>query len=359
MEYRQLGHSGLLVSELVLGTLPFGGRDGFEKCGTVDVALAKRLFDMAFDAGVNMIDTADLYSHGLAEQVVGQALGSKRNDILLATKGRSPMGEGPNNEGASRYHLIRACEASLKRLGTDHIDLYQVHNWDGLTPIEETLEALDHLVSSGKIRYFGTSNYTGWQMMKTLGKAELHGFLKPITQQIYYTPESREAEYELLPLALDQNIGTLVWGPMGEGLLTGSTRRGRKAPADTRQGSGWPEPYVHDTERALDIIETLAAVGDEHGVSVARVCLAWLMRRPGITSLIVGARSEEHLRDNLAATELKLSEGQSARIEAVTRRQPLYPYWHRFTAGIGRFDAAEQPFLDEHRKTLEARKDKP
>lgn len=358
MHYRQLGDSGLLVSQLILGTLPFGGRDGFEKCGTVDVPTAARLFDIAFEAGVNMVDTADLYSHGLAEEVVGKALGAKRNGILLASKGRSPMGEGPNDEGASRYHLIRACEASLKRLGTDHLDLYQVHNWDGLTPIEETLEALGHLVRSGKVRYFGTSNYTGWQMMKTLGKAELHGWLKPVSQQIYYTPESREAEYELLPLALDQKVGTLVWGPMGEGLLTGSTRRGQPAPASTRQGSGWPEPYVHDTDRALDIIETLASVGDEHGVSVARVCLAWLLERPGITGLIIGARTEAHLRDNLAAVELNLSQAQRQRIEAATRPAPLYPYWHRFTAGISRFDPAEQPFLDEHRQTMEARRDK-
>jgi len=358
MHYRQLGQSGLLVSEMILGTAPFGGRAEFAKVGSVDVPGARRLFDIAFEAGVNMIDTADVYSHGLSEEIVGQALGNRRNDVLLASKGRTPVDDNPNNSGSSRYHLIRACEASLKRLGTDHLDLYQLHNWDGVTPIEETLEAMTHLVRSGKIRYFGTSNFTGWQMMKTLGKAELHGFLKPITQQIYYTPESREAEYELLPLAIDQSVGTLVWGPMGEGLLTGTTRRGHKPGPNTRQGSGWPEPYVYDTERALDIIETLAAVGDEHGVSVARVCLAWLKDRPGITSLIVGARTEAHLRDNLAATTLQLTTDQVARIEAVSRRQPLYPYWHRFTAGIDRFDVAEQPFLDEHRKTLDARTDK-
>jgi aryl-alcohol dehydrogenase-like predicted oxidoreductase len=358
MQYRQLGDSGLLVSEIILGTVPFGGRAEFAKCGAVGVPTAQRMFDIAFEAGVNMVDTADLYSHGLAEDVVGQALGQKRNDILLASKGRSPVDDNPNNSGSSRYHLIRAVEASLKRLRTDHLDLYQLHNWDGMTPIEETLEALTHLVKAGKIRYFGTSNFTAWQMMKTLGKAELNGYLTPITQQIYYTPESREAEYELLPLALDQSVGTLVWGPMGEGLLTGSTRRGHKPPASTRQGSGWPEPYVHDQERALDIIETLASVGDEHGVSVARVCLAWLKDRPGITSLIVGARTEAHLQDNLAAVQLKLTEEQALRIEAATRRQPLYPYWHRFTAGIDRFDKAEQPFLAEHRKTMDARTDK-
>ncbi len=359
MHYRKLGNSGLLVSELVFGTVPFGGRDSFEKCGSVDVPMARRLFDIAFDAGVNLIDTADLYSHGLAEEITGKALGNKRNDILLASKARSPLDDNPNNSGASRYHLIRACEASLKRLNTDHLDLYQLHNWDGLTPIEETLEALDHLVKSGKIRYFGTSNFTAWQMMKTLGKAELHGMVKPITQQIYYTPESREAEYELLPLGIDQSVGTLVWGPMGEGLLTGSTRRGQQPPAGTRQGNDWPEPYVHDRERALDIIETMAEVGEQHGVSVARVCLAWLKDRPGITSLIIGARNEQQLQDSLAAADLQLTPEQTRRIESVSRRQPLYPYWHRVIAGMDRIDPAEQPFLDEQRQTLEARKDKP
>ena len=358
MQYRPLGHSGLLVSQLALGTLQVGGRDGFEKCGGIDLHTLRRLFDIAFDAGVNLVDTADLYSYGLAEEIVGQALGDKRDSILLASKGRSAMSDDPNDSGASRYHLIRACENSLRRLGTDHLDLYQLHNWDGVTPIEETLEAMTHLVQSGKVRYFGTSNYTGWQMMKTLGKAELHGFTKPVSQQIYYTPESREAEYELLPLALDQEVGTLVWGPMGEGLLTGSTRRGNPAPKGTRQGSDWPEPYVHDPERALDIIETLAAVGDAHGVSVAQVCLAWLKDRPGITSLIVGARSEAQLHDNLAAMTLALTAEESARIEAATRREPLYPYWHRIVAGMDRLDPAEQPFLAEQRKTLEQRRDK-
>ncbi|WP_207233559.1 aldo/keto reductase [Salinicola tamaricis] len=275
---------------MTLGTVPFGGSHGFEKAASVDVKGARRLLDIAFEAGVNLVDTADLYSHGQAEEITAKALGDKRQDIILATKGRSPLGDDPNASGASRYHLIRAVEASLKRLGTDHIDLYQIHNWDGVTPVEETLEALHHLVTSGKVRYWGTSNYTGWQMMKTLGKAELHGLTKPISQQIYYTPESREAEYELMPLALDQNLGSLIWGPLGEGFLTGKVRRGQPTPPDTRQGNGWPEPYVHDMERAYDIIETLIAIGEAHDCSPARVCLAWLKDRPGVTSLIVGAQ---------------------------------------------------------------------
>ncbi|WIX34406.1 aldo/keto reductase [Salinicola sp. JS01] len=357
MQYRPLGNSGLMVSNLTLGTVPFGGSHGFEKAASVDVKGARRLLDIAFEAGVNLVDTADLYSHGQAEEITAKALGDKRQDIILATKGRSPLGDDPNASGASRYHLIRAVEASLKRLGTDHIDLYQIHNWDGVTPVEETLEALHHLVTSGKVRYWGTSNYTGWQMMKTLGKAELHGLTKPISQQIYYTPESREAEYELMPLAMDQNLGSLIWGPLGEGFLTGKVRRGQPTPPDTRQGNGWPEPYVHDMERAYDIIETLIAIGEAHDCSPARVCLAWLKDRPGVTSLIVGARSEAHLQDNLAAAELTLSEAEQRQLEQLTRPAPLYPYWHRVVAGMDRLDPAEKPFLDGYAATIKHRSD--
>ncbi|MCK0714695.1 aldo/keto reductase [Chromohalobacter sarecensis] len=357
MEYRPLGDSGLLVSTLTLGTVPFGGSNGFEKAASVDTDGARKLIDMALDAGVNMIDTADLYSIGEAEEITGKALGNKRNDIILATKGRSPLDNDPNNSGASRYHLIRAVEASLKRLGTDHIDLYQLHNWDGVTPIEETLEAMHHLVTSGKVRYYGTSNYTGWQMMKMLGKSEARNQIAPVSQQIYYTPESREAEYELMPLALDQNIGTLIWGPMGEGLLTGKVRRGQKTPSGTRQGNGWPEPYVHDMERAYDIIEEMAAIGDAHHCSIPRVCLAWLKNRPGVTSLIIGARTQEHLRDNLAAVDLQLSEEETQRLEKLTRPAPLYPYWHRLVSGMDRLDPAEKPFLDGYAETIEHRDD--
>ncbi|RMP42483.1 hypothetical protein ALO95_200194 [Pseudomonas syringae pv. antirrhini] len=356
MHYRKLGNSGIFVSELAFGTLTFGGSNGFENCGNVDEKLAQRMFDLAIDAGVNLIDTADVYSKGLSEEIVGRALGQKRNDVILASKARMPMGSGPNDSGASRYHLIRSCENSLRRLGTDHLDLYQLHNWDGVTPIEETLEAMTHLIRSGKIRYFGTSNFTAWQMMKTLGSAEIHGLMKPICQQIYYTPEAREAEYEILPMSLDQSIGTLVWGPMGEGLLTGSTRRGQKPPIGTRQGSDWPEPYVADFERALDIIEILSQVGEENGTSAAQVCLAWLKDRPGITSLIVGARTESQLKENLGAVNLKLTPEQISRIEKNTRRQPLHPYWQRLTGQVDRLDPAELPFLREHFDTIRSTK---
>lgn len=352
MKYRAFGNTGLFVSELVIGSVPFGGRGAFEKTGSVDVGQATRMFDLAFEAGVNLVDTADLYSQGLAEEIVGKALGARRPSIILASKARSPMGDNPNDSGASRYHLIRACEASLKRLGTDHIDLYQMHNWDGVTPIEETLAALDHLVQSGKIRYFGTSNYTAWQMMKTLGSARLHGWQQPVSQQIYYTPEAREAEYELLPMALDQGVATLVWGPLGEGLLTGKVRRGQKTPPGTRQGNDWPEPYVHDRERAYDIIETLIEVGKRHDCSPSRVCLAWLKDRPGITSVITAGRSEEQLQDNLKAVELVLQPDDLDQLERATRLAPQYPYWHRIAAQMDRIDPAEAPFIELYRQTM-------
>ena len=266
MDYRQLGHSGLKVSQLMLGTITFGGQAGFEKIGNLDADQARRLIDIACEAGVNTFDTANMYSMGLSEEVLGEALKGKRDDVLVTSKVRTPMGEGPNEGGASRYHIIRECENSLRRLGTDHIDLYQLHQWDGVTPIEESLAALDHLVQSGKVRYIGTSNYNGWQMMKTLAAAREHGLTRPVSQQIYYTPESREAEYEILPVGRDQGLGTLIWSPLGEGLLTGQLRRGRQLSADHRQGSGWPEPYIHDhpiCQRSCHLIEFR---GDQHAL---------------------------------------------------------------------------------------------
>lgn len=357
MRYRPLGNSGLLVSEIMIGTITFGNGSNEQFLGDVQPQDARRMLDIAFDAGVNIVDTANIYANGEAEKVLGQALQGKRNDIILATKARSPSGKGVNDSGASRYNLIRACEESLRRLRTSHIDLYQMHNWDGVTPVEEMLEALTDLVRSGKVRYVGTSNYTGWQMMKTLGTAGALNLVRPVSQQINYTPENRDAEYEILPVGIDQGVGTLVWGPLGEGLLTGDVRRGKPVPVDSRQSkASWPEPYVYDMERAYDVIETLVAVGEEHGVSAAQVCLAWLKDRPGVTSLIVGVKSEAHVRDNIAAVDLVLTEEQFARIERASRQAPRYPYWHRITAAMDRIDPAEAPFLTEMRKTMEASK---
>src|SRR5919109_5044423 len=230
MDYRQLGRSGLRVSALALGTMTFGGRDDFANVGSTDVAGARRQIDLCLDAGINLFDTADVYSAGLSEEILGEALDGRRDRVLLATKARMPMGDGPNDAGLSRHHLIASCEASLRRLRTDHIDLYQVHEWDGATPLDETLEALDTLVRSGKVRYVGCSNYAGWQLMKALGVSERRGLERFVSQQIYYSLQARDAEYELVPAAIDQGIGILVWSPLAGGLLSGKYRRGVEGP---------------------------------------------------------------------------------------------------------------------------------
>ena len=273
MEYRQLGRSGLRVSALALGTMTFGGRGAFAKTGATDVAGARRQIDLAVDAGVNLIDTADVYSGGLAEEIIGQAIAGRRDQLLLATKARMRMGDGPNDAGLSRHHLIRACEASLRRLRTDYIDLYQVHEWDGQTPLEETLETLDTLVRSGKVRYIGCSNYAGWQLLKALGVADRHGYQRFISQQIYYSLQARDAEYELIPASLDQGLGVLVWSPLAGGLLSGKYRRGQDAPEGTRRLAGWDEPPVRNEEQRYGTMKALVEIAEGHEVSTAQVAL--------------------------------------------------------------------------------------
>ena len=356
MHYRPLGQSGLMVSDLILGTIPFGGANGFEKTGQVGPEEARRLIDIAREAGVNMIDTADLYSKGVAEETVGEALsdsnGGWPEDFLITSKARFPMGEGPNAGGSSRYHLIRACEASLKRLGTDHIDLYYLHMWDGVTPIEELIAAMDTLIEHGKVRYFGLSNFNGWQSMKAVAAAEALSKHRPISQQIYYTPESREAEYELIPFARDQGLATSIWSPLGEGLLTGKLRRDQPLDETHRQGSGWPEPWINDSDRLYDIIDMLVEIGEAHDVSAARVTLAWLLGRPGVDNLVIAARNEEQLRDNLATPDLDLSGDEVARLEEATRLKPIYPYWHRAMNGMDRPEPADRDLIEGMRQTM-------
>jgi aryl-alcohol dehydrogenase-like predicted oxidoreductase len=341
MEHRQLGSSGLKISSLTLGTMTFGGGGSFAMVGSTDVAGARRQIDMCRDAGVNMIDTADVYSAGLAEEIVGEVLEGRRDDFLLATKVRMSMGESPNMEGLSRHHIIEGCEASLRRLRTGHIDLYQVHEWDGLTPLEETLEALEHLVDSGKVRYVGVSNYAGWQLMKALGIARCESLPRFVSQQIYYSLQERSAEYELLPLAVDQGLGTLVWSPLAGGLLSGKYRRGRQPPEGTRQLTDWNEPPVHDQELLYDTIEVLIEVAEAHGVSAAQAALAWLLTRPTVASVIVGARTDEQLADNLRAAQLELSAEEVARLEQVSRPRLIYPYWHQLATSAERFSQAD------------------
>ncbi len=349
MEYRQLGKSGLRVSSLTLGTMTFGGSGKFRDVGTTDVEGARRQISMALDAGVNMIDTADVYSDGAGEEVLGNALEGRRHEVILATKARFSMGPGQNDSGLSRHHLIEACEASLRRLKTDHIDLYQVHEWDGQTPLEETIAALDHLVQSGKVRYVGCSNFTGWQVMKALGIAQARGLHSFVSQQVYLSLQERSAEYEIVPSAIDQGLGLLIWSPLAGGLLSGKYRRDQAAPEGSRLAGEWSEPPVYDEDKLYDTVDVLVEIADEQGVSPARVALAWLLARPGITSVIVGARTDEQLADNLAAADLKLSEQQISRLELVSRPPLIYPHWHQNASASERFSVADlslhEPYL--------------
>ena len=334
MEYRTLGRSGLKVSTLTLGTMTFGGAGPFAAVGNSDVSEASRIIDTCIDAGINLIDTANVYSNGISEEIIGEALGGKRKgDVLIASKARMRIGKGPNDEGLSRHHLIRECEKSLKRLRTDVIDIYFLHEWDGVTPLEETMAALDTLVAQGKIRYVGCSNYSGWHIMKALGIAERDRLPRFVTQQIHYTLEAREAEYELLPISVDQGLGVMVWSPIAGGLLSGKHRRHQAAPEGTRQFAGWTEPPIRDENRLWNIVDVLVEIGAAHGVSAAQVALAWLLGRPAVASLVIGGRNEAQFRDNIAAASLKLTADERARLDKVSRPPVIYPYWHQaFTA---------------------------
>jgi aryl-alcohol dehydrogenase-like predicted oxidoreductase len=345
MEYRTLGGSGLRVSVLTMGTMTFGGKGEFANVGSTDVDEARRQVDMCLDAGVNLIDTADVYSDGLAEEIVGRVLDGRRDRVLVATKVRMPMGPGQNDAGLSRHHVITGCEDSLRRLGTDHIDLYQVHEWDGQTPLEETLEALHLLVQAGKVRYVGASNYAAWQLMKALGTADRAGLPRFVSQQIYYSLQAREAEYELIPLAVDQGLGVLVWSPLAGGLLTGKYRRDRDAPTGTRQVTDWGEPPVYDQEKLYDIIEVLVGIAEQRGVSAAQVALAYILGKPAVTSLVIGARTVEQLADNLAAASLSLTGEERAQLDEASAPPLIYPYWHQANTASDRLSPADLTLL--------------
>ena len=338
MEYRLLGRSGLKVSTLSIGTATFGG-DGL--WGDTDLADARRQIALCLDAGINLIDTANVYSKSVSETIIGEALsGGLRDKLLLATKVRFSTGPGPNDRGLSRYHIIRECEQSLKRLKTDVIDLYQVHEWDGETPLEETVEALDTLIKQGKVRYVGCSNYSAWHLMKALAIADARLQERFISQQIHYTLHSREAEYELLPLGLDQGVGTLVWSPMAGGLLTGKYRRDAK-PEDGRHVRGFHEPPIPDWNRLYDIVDVIVAIAAERGISGAQVSLAWLLDRPGVVSAIIGGRNLEQFKDSLKAADLKLTSDETARLDRVSRPPLLYPYWHQSYTATDRMGAPD------------------
>ena len=349
MEYRQLGHSGLRISALTLGTMTFGGRGGFSAVGATGIDGARRQVDVCLDAGVNLIDTADVYSGGLAEEITGEVIKGRRDTLLLSSKVRMAMGDGPNDAGLSRQHIIAGCEASLRRLGTDHIDIYHVHEWDGQTRLEETLSALNSLVSAGKVRYLAASNYAGWQLMKALAVADSHGFERFAAQQVYYSLEARDAEYELVPLAVDQGLGILVWSPLAGGLLSGKYRRNGSPESGTRQVSGtWNEPPVRTREKLYDTVEILVDIAGAHGASPAQVALAWLLGRPAVTSVIIGARTDEQLLDNLGGASLLLSADERAALDKVSAPELIYPYWHQLNTAADRLGPADLALLAQY-----------
>lgn len=330
MEYRQLGRSGLRVPVLSFGTATFGGANEFFKTwGETDAKQAARLIDVCLDAGVNFFDTADVYSTGAAEEILGKALKGKRDDVLISTKATFPMGDNPNQYGSSRYHLIRACEASLKRLGTDHIDVYFMHGFDALTPVDESLATLDMLIQSGKVRYIGCSNFSGWHLMKALAISEKYGLARYVAYQGYYSLVGRDYEWELMPLGLDQGIGCMVWSPLGWGRLTGKIRRNQPLPEGRiKKGGAEGGPEVPD-DYLYDVVDVLDAIAKESGKTVTQVALNWLLQRPTVCNVIIGARNEEQLRQNLGAVGWTLTQDQIARLDKVSSRTPAYPYWHQ------------------------------
>ncbi|MFD5316032.1 aldo/keto reductase [Streptomyces sp. NPDC127098] len=342
MEYRRLGASGLTVPALSFGTGTFGGQGPlFGAWGTSDAEEARRLVDICLDAGVTLFDTADVYSAGASEEVLGQAIRGRRDRVLISTKAALPTGEGPGEAGTSRSRLIAATDAALRRLGTDHIDLFQLHAFDAATPVEEVLATLDDLVRAGKLRYVGVSNFSGWQLMKSLSAAERHGHPRYVAHQVYYSLVGRDYEWELMPLGLDQGVGALVWSPLGWGRLTGKVRRDQPLPAGSRlHATAAFGPPVPD-ELLYRVVDALDEIAAETGRTVPQVAINWLLRRPTVSSVIIGARNERQLRDNLGAVGWALTEDQVARLDAASATEAAYPYFpYRRQEGFARLNPA-------------------
>ncbi len=330
MDFNRLGHSGLRVPALSFGTATFGGgNDFFKAWGSTDASGASRLIDVCLDHGVSLFDTADVYSNGMAEQILGEAIKGKRNRVLISTKTTFPMGPGPNEFGSSRQHILEAVDAALARLAVDHIDVLQLHGQDYNTPVEETLATLDQLVRAGKVSYVGCSNFSGWHLMKSLAVSERYGYARYVAHQAYYSLLNRDYEWELMPLGLDQGVGAVVWSPLGWGKLTGKIRRGQPARPGTRAndiaGTG---PHFEE-ERLFRIVDALDAVAAETGKSVPQIALNWLLRRPTVATVIIGARNEEQLVENIGAVGWQLTPGQVAALDAASDVPPAYPVWHQ------------------------------
>jgi len=332
MEYRQLGGSGLKVPVLSFGTGTFGGGgEMFKAWGSTDVGEASRLVDVCLDAGLTMFDSADVYSGGAAEEILGQAIKGRRDKVLISTKATFRSGQGPNDVGSSRHHLIRSIDAALRRLGTDYVDLFQLHGFDAVTPVEEVLGTLDDLVRAGKLRYVGCSNFSGWHLMKSLAVSDRYGLCRYVAHQAYYSLIGRDYEWELMPLALDQKVGAVVWSPLGWGRLTGKIRRGQPLPETSRRKSETSNaagPPVSD-EHVYRVVDAIDEVAKETGKTVPQIAINWLLRRPSVSTVVIGARNEEQLKQNLGAVGWELTPEQVARLDAASAVTPAYPYWHQ------------------------------
>ncbi len=324
---RFLGNTGIKVSEICFGAMTFGGRGYWKAIGELEQKDANTLIKTALDGGINFFDTADVYSEGLAEEMLGKALGNKRKEIILATKVRGRTGKGPNDVGLSRHHIIEGCNSSLKRLGTDYIDLYQVHSFDPFTPLEETLRALDDLVRDGKVRYIGASNYTGWQLMKALSISDKQSLEKFVTLQAFYSLIARDLENELVPLSLDQNLGILPWSPLGGGFLTGKYRRGKKRPESARRTNPQDQFLQFDEEKGFDIVDELESTAKNHNATITQAALNYLLRKPGVASVIIGAKNKEQLEDNLKTSDWEMTPDEVSRLDALSEPPRAYPYW--------------------------------
>ncbi|HKK20460.1 MAG TPA: aldo/keto reductase [candidate division Zixibacteria bacterium] len=327
MKTRFLGNSGVRVSELCFGAMTFGGRGYWTGIGQVQQKEADALVNGAIEGGINFFDTADVYSEGWSEEILAKALGSRRKDIVLATKVRGRTGPGPNDVGLSRRHIVESCEGSLRRLNTDYIDLYQVHSFDPRTPLEETLRALDDLVRQGKVRYIGVSNFTGWQLMKALAISEKQNLEKFVTLQAFYSLISRDLENELVPLSLDQNLGILPWSPLGGGFLTGKYRRGKRRPEGARRSDPTDQFLQFDEEKGFDIVDELERIAKDHKATITQAALNYLLRKPGVTSVIIGVKTKEQLADNLKASDWEMTPEEVGRLDELSPPPRAYPYW--------------------------------
>lgn len=332
MEYRQLGASGLQVSVLSFGTATFGGGgDFFKAWGSTQVEEATRLVDLCLEAGINLFDTADIYSDGLSEEILGKAIAGKRDQLLLSTKATFTFGSGPNNQGSSRFHLLKQVEGSLKRLNTDYIDVYHMHGFDGVTPVDETLRTLDDLVQSGKVRYIAASNFSGWHLMKSLAISEKYGWNRYVAHQVYYALANRDYEWELMPLGIDQKVGAIVWSPLAGGLLGGKYKRSQPKPTDTRTAQGGsPIPSaVVDDELLYNVVDVLEEIAAETGKTIAQIAINWVLQRPTVSSIVIGARNETQLKENFEAVGWNLTSEQVQRLDKASEVPPIYPYWHQ------------------------------